>query len=188
MDLEREQQLLREAKYSLEAFGELYNYYLPKIYAYIYNRLADKHTAEDLTSITFVKAIDNIKKYQDRGQRFGAWLYKIAHNLIIDFFKEHKSYRLVNFDEAIKTAEDFAEDEDFRNIEKEEHKKIVLEVMRHLPKSYQQILSLKFFAELENDEIAEILNCSKSTLAVKLHRSLKAFKAKFKKLFKQELI
>ncbi|HLD04053.1 MAG TPA: RNA polymerase sigma factor [Candidatus Dojkabacteria bacterium] len=188
MDIEQEQQLLRKAKKSLEAFGELYNYYLPKIYAYVFNRLGDRHAAEDITSITFVKAIDNIKKYQDRGQRFGAWLYKIAHNLIIDFFKEHNTFKIYNYDEAIKSIDDIFAEEDSRLIEKEENKRMVLEVMRLLPRTYQQILSLKFFAELENEEIAEILNCSKSTLAVKLHRSLNSFKQKFNKIFKQELL
>ena len=188
MDIEQEQQLLRKAKKSLEAFGELYNFYLPKIYAYVFNRLGDRHAAEDITSITFVKAIDNIKKYEDRGQRFGAWLYKIAHNLIIDFFKEHSTFKIYNYDEAIKSVDDFFAEEDSRLIEKEENKRMVLEVMRLLPRTYQQILSLKFFAELENEEIAEILNCSKSTLAVKLHRSLSSFKQKFNKIFKQELI
>ena len=83
LSYDEEQQLVREAKASLQAFSKLYQYYLPRIYAYTLNRTGDPKVAEDLTSETFFKAMKGLNSFQMREYRFGSWLYKIAHNTII---------------------------------------------------------------------------------------------------------
>ena len=85
MDLNTEKQLVEQAKESLQAFDALYEHYLPKIYAYILNRVANKEVAEDVTSKTFIKAMTKIQSFDYKGYTFGAWLYKIAQNNIIDY-------------------------------------------------------------------------------------------------------
>jgi RNA polymerase sigma-70 factor (ECF subfamily) len=175
MDLTRERKLVQKAKESLKAFDELYDHYLPKIFAYILNRTASKAIAEDVTSQTFMKAMVKIKSFKYQGYSFGAWLYRIAHNTLIDYFRKHKELNIADFVQA-----EGKENTD-TEAEKEERQKIILEALRKLPKQYQEVLSLKFFEELSNDEMSEVLGCKRKTLAVKLHRSLKAFEKVLKK-------
>jgi len=168
MDPQKERELIEKAKQSLEAFDQLYEYYLPKIYGYLINRTGDKDLAEDLTSQTFIKAMSKIKSYKDQGKSFGAWLYGIAHNNLIDYFRKHKASTIFDLNrlESEASAEKAA-------IESE-HKKILLKAMSELPDQYQEVLSLKFFEELTNSEIAEIVGTKKENIALKVHRSLKA--------------
>lgn len=170
MDLQREQELVKQAKESLKAFDELYEYYLPRIYGYIFNRTINKEITEDLVSETFMKALSNIQKFRFKGYTFGAWLYRIAHNNIIDYFRKHPDTRF-------QPLKDDQEDDDFSEelVEQEERKRLILKCLTKLSDENQQILSLKFFEEMSNDEIAGILGCKKANIAVKMHRALKSF-------------
>jgi RNA polymerase sigma-70 factor (ECF subfamily) len=170
MELAYEQELVKKAKESLKAFDKIYEYYLPKIYGYIFNRTFSKEISEDVVSQTFIKAMTNIKSFKYRGYSFGAWLYRIAHNALMDYYRKNPS---IETGDAALNQED--PDVDCK-AENDEMKSVVLKALRKIPSAYQEILSLKFFEELSNKEIADIIGCKKETLAVKLHRSLKAFK------------
>lgn len=175
MDPNLEQQLVADAKRSLEAFDKLYEYYLPKILAYVMNRTANKAIAEDITSQTFVKAMLKIKTFEYKGFTFGAWLYRIAHNTLVDYYRKHKEIEIPEYHQAQ------SDDNSELVAQQSERQQILLDALRKLPEQYQQILSLKFFEEMTNEEIAQVLGCKKETLAVKLHRSLKAFEKVLKK-------
>ena len=176
MDLVKERELVEKAKDSLAAFDKLYEYYLPRIYGFILNRCGINEIAEDVTSQTFIKAMLKIKTYKFKGYTFGAWLYRIAHNNLMDYYRKNPNVEVLepNLFESTDRA-------DFE-AEKFERQKIILEALKKLPGQYQQVLSLKFFEELTNEEIADVLGCKKETLAVKLHRSLKALR----KVLKEE--
>lgn len=170
MDLATEQQLVEKAKESLEAFEELYEYYLPKIYSYIYNRTADKELTEDITSKTFVKVMTKIRTFRYQGYSFGSWLYKIAHNTLIDYYRKNKR---VSESHKQELKENHGATNQINDVER---KLIVLEVLRDLPAQYQEILSLRYFEGLSNEEIARILGCRKDSVAVKIHRAIKSFR------------
>ena len=170
MDLAQERKLVEQAKDSLKAFDRLYEYYLPRIYGFILNRCRNREVAEDVTSQTFIKAMLKIKTFKFKGYTFGAWLYRIAHNNLMDHYRKHPDIELLDVSRA--QSQDRADEE----AEREERAQVLLDALRKLPEQYQQVLSLKFFEELSNEEIAEILGCRKETLAVKVHRSLKALK------------
>lgn len=70
-----------------EAFGELYRLYVDMVFRFCYYRVATRHTAEDLTADTFVRALRRITTYEDQGRDFGAWLVTIARNIVNDHFK-----------------------------------------------------------------------------------------------------
>lgn len=172
MNQKKELRLVEQAKNSLKAFDELYEHYLPRIFGYVYNRIGNKELAEDLTSHTFVKAMTNIKTFEPRGISFGAWLYRIAHNNIIDHVRKHK--KKVSME--IKDIDLKVDEHQPKEYEQFEKKSIIREALGKLHSDYQQILSLKFFEEMENQEIADIMGIKKATLAVKLHRSLNALR------------
>lgn len=84
----QEQTLLERAKrYDEAALGELYDRYAPRIYAYIYRRVSDAHLAEDLTGEVFVRVIQAIQAEHFWKTSFQAWLYRIAHNLVVDAYR-----------------------------------------------------------------------------------------------------
>lgn len=175
MDLTQERDLVEKAKESLKAFDKLYEHYLPKIYGYVLNRAANREIAEDVTSKTFIKAMTKIQTFKYQGYSFGAWLYRIAHNNLMDYYR--KNPLLGNID----SQEVESHEKTDQKAEDLERQRVILQALSRLPKQYQQVLSLKFFEELTNEEIAEVLGCRKETLAVKLHRSLRAFKKVLKK-------
>jgi len=172
MTLEEERCLVNKAKESLKAFDKLYQYYLPKIFGYIMNRTGNKEITEDIVSQTFTTAMINLRKYKDKGVGFGPWLYTLSHNCFVDYFRKNKEKTQLLDGNIISNLPDKSKS-DFENIE---NKIFIRKAMLKIPEQYQQILSLKYFEEMDNQEIANILGCKKVTLAVKLHRSLEALK------------
>ena len=82
---------IERARTDPQAFGVLYQHYVPLIYRYVYNRLRDRTVAEDLTSEVFFKALRAIDRYRPTGKPFGAWLYHIATNTVIDYLRTHRT-------------------------------------------------------------------------------------------------
>ena len=175
MDREREKLLIAKAKKNIEAFEELYDWYLPRIYGYILNRVAHRQEAEDLTSQTFAKVLANLPRYEERGISFGAWVYRIATNVIIDRVRKKKELLMDPeiIRECIAAERVSSPEEDFWTRQKAENMQLCL---RRLKTDYQNVLALKFFEELDNKEIAAILDCRPGAVAVKVHRALKALK------------
>jgi RNA polymerase sigma-70 factor, ECF subfamily len=81
---EREQGLVQRAVGDGDAFAALYDLYVTRVYRYAYRRLGNHADAEDLTAQTFHRALEALPRYEARGLPFGAWLFRIAHNLLID--------------------------------------------------------------------------------------------------------
>lgn len=177
LTLEEEKKLVAKAKESLTAFSKLYEHYLPRIFSYVVNRVSDKKIAEDLTADTFMKAMKKIDKFEYRGYSFGSWLYRIAHNIICDYHKKNKNVFPLEKTEIVhEVKNDYLLDKLDQN-----HK--IRQVLNRLKEDYQQVLTLKFFEELTNPEIAEVLGCSTNALNVKLHRSQEAFRKHYHILF-----
>ena len=88
-----EDQLIEQAKTDPEAFGKLYELYVEKIYSYVYYRIGNQQEAEDLTAKVFYRALDHIPNYNNKGVPFAAWLYRIAHNLVANWYRDRKRQR-----------------------------------------------------------------------------------------------
>ncbi len=173
-DIEVERDLAIRAKSSMAAFGELYDIYLAPIYNFVLRRVGNETDAEDLTALTFEKALLSIDRYEWQGISFSAWLYRIASNNVADYYRKKKRARLVAMEEA--EARPQPGDIAFEHVEEAYRKELVLRSMQKLPAQYNQVLSMKFFDELDNEEMAQVIGCSRSNLAVKLYRSLRALR------------
>lgn len=179
MELNDELQLIDQAKIDLRAFDQLYNMYYNKIFAFVFNRLASREAAEDITSLTFLAAIENLHKFDTTKKlRLSAWLYKIASNKIIDFFRKKKMTPLDNYEAMI------GEDDQslMHNVEIDEYKVEVASILSTLHPRYQAVITMKFFTEMTNEEIAAALEISPANTAVILHRALKSFKSSYEKI------
>ena len=92
IDPHRERLLLEASRQDLTVFREIYVFYLPKVFAYINYRVNRVQDAEDLTSSVFLKVVERLEKFQWRGEgSFAAWLFKIAHDLVVDQYRHISS-------------------------------------------------------------------------------------------------
>jgi RNA polymerase sigma-70 factor (ECF subfamily) len=171
--LDNEDQIVEQAKTDDQAFGVLYSHYFPKVYGFLLKRVGNREVAEDLMSETFIKVFTNIKKYQGRGVPFGAWLFKIATNNLFDYYRKTGRRPKVDI-EAITPIKDEKIDQSEQTqieLDRELVNKIILEI----PKKYQEILQLKFFAELSYQEISVTLGITENNARVLIFRALKIF-------------
>jgi RNA polymerase sigma-70 factor (ECF subfamily) len=168
----RQEELIKKAKNrEPEAFGLLYDQYLPAIYRFILLKTGDKVTAEDLTHQVFLNAWQNIENYQTQGFPFSSWLYRIAHNTVIDYYRtEKKHFNLETIEEA--AAGDDLEEKIDQGVEL----RIIKAAIKELPDEQQIVIIMKFVEGLTNKEIAAALGKSEGAIKTAQHRSLKNIK------------
>jgi RNA polymerase sigma factor (sigma-70 family) len=159
------------------AFAAFYEQYLPKVYQYMNYRVTDKFLAEDLTSIVFEKALTNFQRYDSEKAAMSTWVFRIARNTLIDHFRARGRAQLVQLDDALeKPGDEKLPDE--RAIEKEECRKLTRCVSKLAPME-QEIVSLKFSAEMTNRQIAQTLGLSESNVGVILYRTVRKLRTEF---------
>ena len=168
-----ESELVSCAKRDPEAFGELYERYVDKIYSYIYYRTGNHHDAEDLTARTFYRALQHLHRYQDRGLPFSAWLYRIAHNLVANWHRDRSRRQVIALDEISLVSP--RPDPESR-LESEDDQRLLLRLIRHESADRQQLLILKFVEQMSNREIAQIMGRSEGAIKSLYHRTLLALR------------
>lgn len=165
-----DKELVKLAKDDKDAFGELYERYMPKIYNYIYYRTSNQHDAEDLTAKVFFRAMSHIGNYVDKGVPFQAWLYRIAHNLVANWHRDQGRRKVIALDDyVVHTLKSEAPD---RLAEESEEQEKLMEVIRRLPEERQQLLLLKFINQLSNAEIGKIMDRTEGAVKSLYHRTL----------------
>jgi len=153
-----------------DAFGELYERYLDKIYSYIYYRTGNHHDAEDLTARVFFRAMAHIESYTERGVPFQAWLYRIAHNLVANWHRDRGRRKVIPLDEFI--AASLKSDSPDQQTEDKEERDALRAAVRRLPEERQQLLLLKFVDHLSNAEIGVIMDRTEGAIKSLYHRTL----------------
>ena len=160
--------LLAKAKQGSQgAFGEIYNLYFKKIYQFIFYRVSHKEIAEDLAEEVFLKAFTKLSSVND-SKAFLGWMYQIARNQVIDYYREKKT--IIALDEVENTLEYETNVIDVVNLQQEQI--VLLKLIKELPSDQQLVLKLKFFEDLTNTEIAEALNKSEGAIRVIQHRGI----------------
>ncbi len=167
-------ELVELAKTRQEAFGVLYERYVEKIYRYIYYRTGNHHDAEDLTAAVFHRALAHIETYTERGVPFQAWLYRIAHNLVANWHRDRGRRKIIPLEEFVSSGLHF--DSPDAHAEDEEERRQLLAAIERLPEERQQLLILKFVAQLSNAEIGEILDRTEGAIKSLYHRTLIALR------------
>jgi len=162
--------LVERAKTDPEAFGILYERYVNKVYSYVYYRVGNHHDAEDLTARTFHRALDHIDHYVQRGAPFSAWLYRIAHNLVANWHRDHSRRKVVSL-EDVNLSPPLREGPQYLTEQREEEDEL-LAAVRRLPADRQQLLILKFVEEMSNTQIGTVMGRSEGAIKSLYHRTL----------------
>ena len=148
-----------------EAFALLWDDITPKLYGYLLNQLRQKDVAEDIAQETWLKAVAAIGTFKDRGVRFSAWVFAIARNEC----RQH--WRKGNKEILIDTAAD--EENHIGPVTTISTDQLMIETaLQHLKEEEQEIIKLRYIADLSFKEIAGVLEISMITARVRLHRAL----------------
>lgn len=174
MHEESDAALIARAKEDPEAFGLLYERYVANIYNYIYYRTSNHHDAEDLTARTFYRALKHIPRYVDWGAPFSAYLYRIAHNIVANWHRDHSRRQIISLDEMVMRT--LKREGPVALAEKHEAQDFLLQVVRRLPPERQQLLILKFVEQMSNAEIAQVMGRTEGAIKSLYHRTLVALR------------
>jgi RNA polymerase sigma-70 factor (ECF subfamily) len=176
LDLEynEEEILLRASQGDRDAFGQLYERYVERIFNYVYYRTGNVHDAEDLTARVFQRAMNHIKNYTDRGVPFSAWLYRIAHNLVANWHRDRSRKQEIPLDDLpiLPAKGDHPE----KNLVRSQEQDTLLKMIRKLPGERQNLLILKFVENMSNAEIGAIMGRSEGAVKSLYHRTLLALR------------
>lgn len=153
-------------------FSELYHQYFPKVFAYVYGRVQDREVSLDIVSDVFEKAYMKMKSLRSP-ESFGSWLFTIARNEVSSHWRKEKP--------AQKAAQEAAIEREIHGQPKSPEETLIHKerlaslsaLVRGLPRREQEIIALKFDAELTNREIASILSTSEVNVRVTIFRALR---------------
>lgn len=150
------------------AFNELYDRYIKKIYDFIYYKTTHKQTAEDLTSKTFIKAWQNINKFDTNKGTFSAWIYQIARNNVIDYYRTQKSS--INIEDVWDLSND---DNMTKQLDDNNKLAEVKEYLKDLKADQREIVIMRVWQQLSYREISEIMNKSEASCKMIFLRTIK---------------
>ena len=171
-------ELLVRARRDPAAFGELYERYVDRIYAYFYYRTGNHEDAEELTARFFHRVLERLHLYEDRGVPVAAWLYRVAHNMLANWRRD-QSRRVEVPLEAIRLNGDiWVRPEDV--VVAREEQQVVLDLIRELPEDRQTLLYMKFVLGATNAEIGQVLGRTEGAVKSLYHRTLVTLRRKMR--------
>lgn len=148
-----------------------YHQYFPAIFRYVSFRIGNRSDVEDVVSDVFLKAVEHYTRYQARPDiSFSSWIFKIAKNTIIDYYRKHKR-KNINIEDIGELADSNLPPDTILD-----QKMIFLktrEIIETLPKKQKEIVTLRLFGELQNKEIAQVLSLSEKTVASTYMRAMR---------------
>jgi RNA polymerase sigma-70 factor (ECF subfamily) len=179
MTPEQEHEYIQQAQKDPRAFVHLYDHYFPRIQAYVRYRVHSSQDAEDLIADVFFRAIRKLGRFKWRHEgSFAAWLFRIAHNLIVDYYRQH---------ERVELSFEPGDDLGLTNhaplpeivLTQQETFQQMRALIAMLSPRRQEIITLKFFGGLRNHEIANILKLDERTVAAHLSRGLRDLQQRY---------
>ena len=152
---------------NLAQFGVVYDFFIQRIYDYLYYRTRHKQIAEDLTSLTFTKALENIKAYDENKGEFSAWIYRIARNALIDHYRAHRPTSNIEDAWEVKTESNLESDLDAQTKLEE-----VREYLDQLNSEHRELVVMRVWDNLSYSEIASITGKTEAALKMSMSRIL----------------
>jgi len=164
---------------------EIYDEYADYVFRYFYSHVNNKELAEDLTSQTFFKLVDKSDKFDDQKSSPKTWLFTIANNTLIDFYRraDRKKNTVIdeNIDENINLSTNNCNKEMELSVQLSRNKAILSKIIITLARDEQELIFLRFTQEYSYEEIANELSISVNKVGVKLHRIIEKMRKRLKK-------
>ncbi|MCY4530001.1 MAG: sigma-70 family RNA polymerase sigma factor [Chloroflexi bacterium] len=170
-----------------EAFGGLYEAYYDKIFRYVMFKTGDTLEAEDLTEEVFLRMLESIGSFKWQGYPFTSWLFRIAHNLVIDYYRKAGRQKKTSLDDAMRVVGSDGVDVD-RKLDIELSIKEVKDAMGGLTQLQQEVLSLRFAGGLSVAETAEAMGKKENAVKALQHAAIKKLRTLLGPAMEQGLI
>lgn len=164
----------RAQKGDPEAFGQIYEQFYDSIYSYVYRLVGKPADAEDVAAGVFLDLLEKIDRFSWSGAGFEAWLFRMARNDAIDYFRREKRRVMeTGFTKAVETP---ARDRVERLAEAAWQQRDLLRAIRRLPEEQQQVVLLKLLVNFSNKQVGEVLSKSEGAVKALQYRALKALR------------
>ncbi|MFC1616322.1 sigma-70 family RNA polymerase sigma factor [Patescibacteria group bacterium] len=170
-EIERLVVLVQEGEH--DAFSKIYDFFVDPLFRYIYYRVKAVD-AEDLLEVVFLKVWENIKKYKAGKSSFSAWIFRITHNVVVDYYRTTSGKETSEL--TLNISDTKREHNPIKTTELVLDNEILKEALSKLKKRYRDIIIYKFINELSNKEICELLKKSEGSVRILQFRALKALR------------
>ena len=168
MDQGESQLIDRYKQGESEAFGELYDLYANSVYSFVFYRVSNKQTTEDLTSDVFIKALEAMSRFDPSRASFRTWLYQIARNRVIDYYRTHKPTDDLELAATFPAASEVVAD-----LETAKEREFFRKLLGELSPEQRDLVIMRVCDELSYKEIAEITGQNENNLKVQFGRVVK---------------
>ena len=171
--MQDEQSLVQRAKqHDRVAITQLYEDNFDKIYRYVVLKIGERTEAEDITQQVFVNAIKAISSFKQKGVPFSAWLYRIAHNQVVDYLRKKSKRVTAPLDDSMQTSNPGPEKIAEQNMDIEQ----LAKATRQLTKAQQEVIQLRFTSDLPTAQVAKIMGKSEGAVKALQHSAIVALR------------
>jgi RNA polymerase sigma-70 factor (ECF subfamily) len=170
----QEELLERASRAEPAALGAVYDQYADRIYAYIYHRVGQAEVAEDLTGQVFMRMLEAIRTGQGWRTSFSGWLYRIAHNLVVDYYRRRGRVTLIDIDEA--TPIRATEGDPVRSTESLLNREQLRAALFQLTEEQAEVITLRFMEERSIAEVADLMDKTEGAIKALQYRAVLALR------------
>ena len=172
--MQEEQNLVQQAcRGDKEAFAKLYENHFDRIYRYVVMKIGNQTEAEDMTQRVFIRAYESIGSYKSQGVPFSAWLYRIAHNQMVDFVRKESKKPTVPLDETMPIL---GNSDPVHEVEVKIELEKVVAASKHLTQSQREVISLRFGGGLSIAEVAQTMKKSEGAIKALQHSAVQSLR------------
>jgi RNA polymerase sigma-70 factor (ECF subfamily) len=171
--VQEEQGLVNRAQQGdKEAFAQLYENHFDKIYRYVALKIGNKIEAEDVTQQVFLNALQSISSFKWKGTPFSAWLFRIAHNQVIDYLRKEKKRTAVPLDESLTSHDNSPQLVAEHKLDIEQ----LIAATKQLTQAQREVISLRFAGELSIAQVAKVMGKSEGAVKALQHEAIVALR------------
>jgi len=165
---ENDARLVSAARQNRSAFVALYRRYLPRVYRYVYRRVGNQQDAEDVTASVFTQALESLEDYREQGS-FAGWLFTIAHHRVADYHRQQRER--ISLEEVVPALSNSGPGPEALALQRDRLKRVA-QALDELTPDRQEALALRFFGELSNKEVAQVMGKSEAAVKMLVYRAL----------------